>query len=301
MRAQPGTWREPAELQGEARRALEPLRTDDQRTVRYAAVWALSGLQSRGNDEPDPAEPKTDEGTWTPPKPTVSPRPQYPQAAFAAKVEGTVLVEILIGEEGEVAHLEIRAVDHGPRRCRLGDRAPVEVRAGASRRRTASDRGAGSGGLQDLLTISALWAACVSASGGSAVRPQMKAKRRRATTGAYPMGAPFLRQVASLPENRDRPGTRSTSGLLAGIDLSSGPTSRSSSARTAAASRPARSARRVLRVQSRGRQPRPTARGLRRALAASAGLRLSWLPKAPRASSCARRASTTSPRTSRRV
>jgi TonB family protein len=95
------------ELQGEARRALEPLKTDDQRVVRYAAVWTLSHL-SRGKDEPDPAEPKTDEGTWTPPKPTVSPRPEYPQAAFAAKVEGTVLVEILIGEEGEVAHLEIR-------------------------------------------------------------------------------------------------------------------------------------------------------------------------------------------------
>jgi len=38
-------------------------------------------------------------------KPTVSPRPQYPQAAFDAKVQGTVLVEVLIGEEGEVAHL----------------------------------------------------------------------------------------------------------------------------------------------------------------------------------------------------
>jgi len=28
-----------------------------------------------------------------------------PQAAFDAKVQGTVLVEVLIGEEGEVAHL----------------------------------------------------------------------------------------------------------------------------------------------------------------------------------------------------
>jgi TonB family protein len=95
------------ELQDEARHALEPLRADDQKTVRYAAVWALSHL-SRGKDEPDPAEPKTDDGTWTPPKPTASPRPQYPQAAFDAKVQGTVLVEILVGEEGEVAHLEIR-------------------------------------------------------------------------------------------------------------------------------------------------------------------------------------------------
>ena len=34
--------------------------------------------------------------------------PSYPEAAFKKKVEGTVLVEILIGEEGEVAHAEIR-------------------------------------------------------------------------------------------------------------------------------------------------------------------------------------------------
>jgi hypothetical protein len=31
----------------------------------------------------------------------------------------------------------------------------------------------------------------------------MKAKRRRAITGARPMGAPFLRQVVSLPESWD--------------------------------------------------------------------------------------------------
>jgi TonB family protein len=80
--------------------------TDDEKAVRYAAVWALSHL-SKGKDEPNPAEPQTN-GDWAPPKPTVNPRPQYPQAAFDKKVEGTVLVEILIGEEGEVAYAEIR-------------------------------------------------------------------------------------------------------------------------------------------------------------------------------------------------
>jgi TonB family protein len=95
------------ELQGEARHALEPLQTDGLKTVRYAAVWALSHL-SRGKDEPDPAEPQTAGGNWTPPKPIVSPRPEYPPEARAAKVQGTVLVEILVGEEGEVAHLGIR-------------------------------------------------------------------------------------------------------------------------------------------------------------------------------------------------
>jgi TonB family protein len=95
------------ELQGEARHSLEPLQNDGQKSVRYAAVWALSHL-SRGREERDPAEPGTAGGDWTPPKPIVSPRPDYPPEARAAKVQGTVLVEILVGEEGEVAHLAIR-------------------------------------------------------------------------------------------------------------------------------------------------------------------------------------------------
>jgi protein TonB len=94
------------ELQGEARPALKRLRTDDEKSVRYAAEWALAHLR-KGKDEGGIAEPQN-EGNWTSPKATVSPRPQYPDAAFASKVEGTVLVEILIGEEGEVAHAEIR-------------------------------------------------------------------------------------------------------------------------------------------------------------------------------------------------
>jgi TonB family protein len=95
------------ELQGEARPALMALRSDREKTVRYAAEWALMHLR-KGQGEPDSADAGPTEPGWTPPKPTVSPRPQYPQAAFDAKVEGTVLVEILIGEEGEVAHVEIR-------------------------------------------------------------------------------------------------------------------------------------------------------------------------------------------------
>jgi len=93
------------ELEGEARHALEPLQSDSERTVRYAAVWALSHLRM-GNDEPDP--PRAAAGNWTPPKPVASPRPSYPVEARAAQVQGTVLVEILVGEEGEVAHLQIR-------------------------------------------------------------------------------------------------------------------------------------------------------------------------------------------------
>jgi periplasmic protein TonB len=38
-----------------------------------------------------------------PPKPIRSPKPIYPLAAFKARIEGTVLVEILIDAQGRVA------------------------------------------------------------------------------------------------------------------------------------------------------------------------------------------------------
>jgi TonB family protein len=90
------------EGQREARAALEPLLSDADRAVRYAAVWALGHLRSSSDGK---IMPKPDE---TPPKLIQMVRPQYPKAAFDAKIEGTVLVELLIGEQGEVAHLEVR-------------------------------------------------------------------------------------------------------------------------------------------------------------------------------------------------
>lgn len=85
----------------EAISALEPLLTDADRSVRYAATWALRYLQPPDKDAPaKPGE--------TPPKPLNLTRPVYPQAAFEAKIEGMVEIELLIGEEGEVAHLEVR-------------------------------------------------------------------------------------------------------------------------------------------------------------------------------------------------
>jgi len=38
-----------------------------------------------------------------PPKPIRSPKPIYPLAAFKARIEGTVLVEVLIDAQGRVA------------------------------------------------------------------------------------------------------------------------------------------------------------------------------------------------------
>jgi protein TonB len=43
----------------------------------------------------------------TPPRPIKSPRPQYPQEAFIKKIEGTVLVEILIDAQGNVSRAKV--------------------------------------------------------------------------------------------------------------------------------------------------------------------------------------------------
>jgi protein TonB len=43
----------------------------------------------------------------TPPRPIKSPRPQYPQEAFIKKIEGTVLVEILIDAQGNVSRARV--------------------------------------------------------------------------------------------------------------------------------------------------------------------------------------------------
>ena len=42
-----------------------------------------------------------------PPRPIKSPRPQYPQEAFIKKIEGTVLVEILIDAQGNVSRARV--------------------------------------------------------------------------------------------------------------------------------------------------------------------------------------------------
>jgi protein TonB len=43
----------------------------------------------------------------SPPRPIKSPRPQYPQEAFIKKIEGTVLVEILIDAQGNVSRARV--------------------------------------------------------------------------------------------------------------------------------------------------------------------------------------------------
>lgn len=86
-------------LSPEATAALRRLLDDPERSVRYAAAWTLGHFEPAG--EPSSLY-------STPPKPTRQPPPRYPQRAFDEKIQGMVLVEILVGEQGEVAHAEIR-------------------------------------------------------------------------------------------------------------------------------------------------------------------------------------------------
>lgn len=90
------------ERQGEVRARLEPLRVDPERAVRYAATWAVAHLALSQDGSLNP------EDVDVPPKPVHIARPQYPEPAFKAKIEGQVELEILIGEDGEVAHVELR-------------------------------------------------------------------------------------------------------------------------------------------------------------------------------------------------
>ena len=75
--------------------------------MRHAAAWALLHIPRDPEHLPSASIARASTHD-TPPKPIKLGRPSYPQAAFLLKIEGTVLVEVLIGEEGEVAQAVIR-------------------------------------------------------------------------------------------------------------------------------------------------------------------------------------------------
>lgn len=79
--------------------ALGDLRTDPERSVRYAAEWAL-GQGGFGRTTPSDVN-------ETPPKPKRMHNCPYPDAAQQAGIQGEVEIALLVGEEGEVVHAEI--------------------------------------------------------------------------------------------------------------------------------------------------------------------------------------------------
>ena len=71
---------------------------DPEEQVRLAAAWALGHSDAtRPVDTYD-----------TPPERVAVVKPTYPDDAFHQRIQGTVLIEIIIGERGKVAHGEVR-------------------------------------------------------------------------------------------------------------------------------------------------------------------------------------------------
>ncbi len=68
--------------------------------VRATSAWALAHVEHPGLQVEDPID--------VPPRALRITRPHYPAGPHAHGVEGTVLVKILIDEQGRVAHAEVR-------------------------------------------------------------------------------------------------------------------------------------------------------------------------------------------------
>jgi TonB family protein len=76
-------------------------REDSSPDVRLAAVWILGHSKGKG-------APPVDDPSEVPPKIVHQTPPRYPADAYRQRIQGTVLVEFLIDEEGRVAHAEAR-------------------------------------------------------------------------------------------------------------------------------------------------------------------------------------------------
>lgn len=77
------------------------LRDDPDQEVRLAAAWALGHMQLEGTGT---AVQSYDE----PPRLEYQVKPVYPVEPFQRRIQGTVLVEFLIDEQGRVVHAEVR-------------------------------------------------------------------------------------------------------------------------------------------------------------------------------------------------
>jgi len=74
---------------------------DQEREVRLSAAWALGHLLSKETGEEAHAYDDPPRMTW-------QTRPVYPSDAYRQRIQGTVVVEFVIDERGQVAHAEVR-------------------------------------------------------------------------------------------------------------------------------------------------------------------------------------------------
>ena len=86
-------------------RLKEALADDPDLGVRTAAVWALAHVRrgvaaADGKLQPTPLD--------EPARLVQSSKLAYPEEAFAKGIQGTVVVELVVDEEGRVAHAEVR-------------------------------------------------------------------------------------------------------------------------------------------------------------------------------------------------
>ena len=88
-------------------RLKEALQGDADPRVRVAAVWAYAHVR-QGVAQPDAAPTLQPVPFDEPPKLVKQARPVYPPTAFADGIEGTVVVELVIDEEGRVPYAEVR-------------------------------------------------------------------------------------------------------------------------------------------------------------------------------------------------
>jgi TonB family protein len=80
--------------------AVETVESDENAVVRYAAAWALGHLRG-------PIDSKASTPGVTVPRIAHQTRPRYPDPAFDKGITGRVLLGVLVGERGEVAHVAV--------------------------------------------------------------------------------------------------------------------------------------------------------------------------------------------------
>jgi protein TonB len=92
-----------------ANRLMEALTDDPDAGVRTAAVWALAHVRRGVATAAAPTDDKLQQTPLDEPARLVqTSKLAYPEEPFAKGIQGTVVVELVVDEDGKVAHAEVR-------------------------------------------------------------------------------------------------------------------------------------------------------------------------------------------------